>query len=76
MFDNIKTNVLDIITQPSIKTELHLILNYVLNVLFSEISPIIYTVFALIFMIFIMNVFLCIGCVYVLTKKYPSSCTI
>ena len=61
MSDNIKTHLLDILKQPSVKNELQLILNYVLNVLFLEISPFVYTIFALIFMIFIMNILICIG---------------
>jgi hypothetical protein len=69
MSDNIKTHLLDILKQPSVKNELQLILNYVLNVLFLEISPFVYTIFALIFMIFLMNILICTGGIMCLFKN-------
>jgi len=69
MSDSIKTHLLDILKQPSVKTELQIILNYVLDVLFLEISPFIYTIFALIFMIFIMNIIMCTGWLIFYIKK-------
>jgi hypothetical protein len=68
MADSLKTHILDLLKQPSVKIELQMIMNYILNVVFQEISPFVYAIFAFIFMIFLMNLLMCIGGLIILYK--------